>query len=258
MISIPSQKPFRGMQLNRNHPLAKGLVGCWVMNEATGNKVFDLSGNGNDGNIIGADWVANGLDFVAADSDYVSASVSSGWLSYPHTIISLFKTPSSGTQRIVTIANVTSDTIYFALDANVGNDFTYWFRAASGNLIYTAETPAADTVYMMVGVSSAKNNHELYIDGRYKDMSTVNADPLAVDTIGFGVLIRLNPIYSDGEIYSTYIYNRALSPTEIAWLNREPYAMFQREISPGILYYEAAAGGANPHWYYEMLKRRNR
>ena len=35
----------------------KDLVGLWAFDEGTGNKVKDLSGNGNDGTISGAKWV---------------------------------------------------------------------------------------------------------------------------------------------------------------------------------------------------------
>ena len=46
-------KPRLGLRLNHNHPLAQGLVGCWVMNEGGGDKVFDLSGNGKAGTFSG-------------------------------------------------------------------------------------------------------------------------------------------------------------------------------------------------------------
>ncbi len=42
-------KPVLGSQLNLGSHLARGLVGCWLFNEGSGNKVFDLSGNGNTG-----------------------------------------------------------------------------------------------------------------------------------------------------------------------------------------------------------------
>ena len=68
------QKPYIGILPNKNHPLSQGLVCCWANNEGTGGKVFDLSGNDNHGTITGADWVADGLDFIAANSDEVKKS----------------------------------------------------------------------------------------------------------------------------------------------------------------------------------------
>ena len=52
----------------------KDLVGLWAFDEGTGNKVKDLSGNGNDGTISGAKWVdgkfAKALEFNG-DGDQV-------------------------------------------------------------------------------------------------------------------------------------------------------------------------------------------
>ena len=77
-MSYGAVKPYRGTPLNKNHPLARGLAGCWVMNEGTGFKVFDLSGNGNTGTMTGmtnSDWVPGtdgyALDFDGTD-DYIA------------------------------------------------------------------------------------------------------------------------------------------------------------------------------------------
>jgi hypothetical protein len=44
-------KPPLGAKINFAHPLAKGIVGCWLLNEGMGDKVYDLSGNGNTGTL---------------------------------------------------------------------------------------------------------------------------------------------------------------------------------------------------------------
>ena len=53
-----NQKPILGRGINWGDPLARGLVGYWLMNEGVGNKVYDLSGNGRTGTISGALWTA--------------------------------------------------------------------------------------------------------------------------------------------------------------------------------------------------------
>ena len=47
------QKPPLGVQINRAHPLARGLIGCWLFNEGGGDKVYDLSGYCNHGTLNG-------------------------------------------------------------------------------------------------------------------------------------------------------------------------------------------------------------
>ena len=74
---------------------AQGLAGYWPMNEDEGSIIHDLSGNGNDGYIYGAQWVPNNnvtavisAETVWLDKDYdgfaseeVNASLSSGEIS---------------------------------------------------------------------------------------------------------------------------------------------------------------------------------
>ena len=44
-------KPPVGAQIKWGHPLAQGLVGCWLFNEAAGGRAHDLSGRGNHGTL---------------------------------------------------------------------------------------------------------------------------------------------------------------------------------------------------------------
>ena len=42
------QKPPLGSRIDTGHPLAQGLVACWLFNEGGGTLVRDITGNGND------------------------------------------------------------------------------------------------------------------------------------------------------------------------------------------------------------------
>ena len=54
------QKPPRGTQLDFGHPLARGLVGGWTFNEASGGTTNDISGYANKGTLTGgATWVSS-------------------------------------------------------------------------------------------------------------------------------------------------------------------------------------------------------
>ena len=45
-----TSKPPIGSQIDWSHPLAKGLVGCWLMNEGGGNVVNDIARRNNGTN----------------------------------------------------------------------------------------------------------------------------------------------------------------------------------------------------------------
>ena len=51
-------KPPLGTQINRSHPLTKGLVGAWVMNEGGGTLVKDVTGVGGDAALTSVGWNA--------------------------------------------------------------------------------------------------------------------------------------------------------------------------------------------------------
>lgn len=62
-------KPNVGARINFAHPLARGLVGCWLFNEGGGSRVFDLSGRNNQGYFLGSPTrVGDALNLTPTDS----------------------------------------------------------------------------------------------------------------------------------------------------------------------------------------------
>jgi hypothetical protein len=49
-------KPPLGCELDHGHPLARGLVGCWLFNEQNGPTAYDLSPGGNAGTLGAETW----------------------------------------------------------------------------------------------------------------------------------------------------------------------------------------------------------
>src|SRR5687767_11513956 len=45
-------KPLPGIQVNWGHPLANGLIGCWHMNEGSGNRIYDATHKYGHGSLI--------------------------------------------------------------------------------------------------------------------------------------------------------------------------------------------------------------
>ena len=221
------QKPYIGILPNKNHPLSQGLVCCWANNEGTGGKVFDLSGNDNHGTITGADWVADGLDFIAANSDEVKKSTifTSAEYDNGYTIITKIKADAlPATTGILSIQGAVNDgTPNMIIGSNNGNirAFTYG--------TWTAAVPANTGQFYEIAYSYEGNINKkcnLYIDGIYQNSATGAGSQLP----GYGNILWLGNGYNnyyDGTISYIYIYNHALSVDEIAWLYRDPYAMFQ-------------------------------
>ena len=254
MFTSPWQKPFRGMQINKAHPLARGLVGCWVVNEASGDTVFDLSGNGNNGTINGADWVADGLDFVAANSDYVSMPDSSSLdITGALTLSLIYKSSSLSGDDGGLISKSSDSQKYFASVGNKSYEIgilnnVIYFQISNGSSQSNANGSCSswsedgnthNIVATWDGTTNA-NGIKIYVDGvvTYQGTSAITSiQALAsdFDIGGYGQTFNFN-----GNIASARVYNRTLSPDEVAYLHREPYAMIQQPISPASLFYEAA------------------
>ena len=66
-------KPKPGAMINPLHPLARGLVGCWLLNDGSGSSIRDISSKNNHGTLInGPTWTGSkfggGLDFDGTDN----------------------------------------------------------------------------------------------------------------------------------------------------------------------------------------------
>jgi len=98
------------------------------------------------------------------------------------------------------------------------------------------------SISLNTDLSVAVNKNSFYVDGQ--DVG-ISASPGTIGNVTDPVLrIGSAPeagLNYDGLIYYIYCYNRVLSVDEIAWLHREPYAMFEDYINPAVFY--ISAGG---------------
>jgi hypothetical protein len=72
-------KPPRGAILNRTHPLARGLVGCWLFNEWTGNTARDSVSGLIATGVNAPTWDGMGMRFTAASNQYLTLNAISGF-----------------------------------------------------------------------------------------------------------------------------------------------------------------------------------
>ena len=282
MFTSPWQKPARGMQINKAHPLAKGLAGCYIINEATGDKLFDLSGNDNGGTNNGADWVAGGLDFVSGNNDYVNLSrlgnfgskiendfaISIKLKSSQSTNIGLFGGFDTSQNSIFVRLNEAPD----GTDDQLGRIRIYCTPTGSATdaVIGGVNTDSGITDgnihNLFINFKPLSNILEIWIDGVGQAITyTTQTHEGDEDYPNFAQDMYLGALNVDGSIstpmtgtiYNAYIYEGARTESDVAWLNREPYAMFEQPISPASLYYEAPIGVTIPvlmHHYNQMMR----
>lgn len=228
------QKPLIGTQINWGHPLSKGLVGCWLMNEGAGDRIYDLSLNGNDGE-IGVQfpkWIS-GLTGSALDFDGVSDSIS---------------LPSSNV--VFPDNNNWTTDVWFNIQSNTGNgrifaahysavagsaighlsgndDYRFYFRDGDNNVTISVIKTGLGLNTWNFGVATYNGSVlKVYVNGALEFIKTDDFKGYGSFPAEFGAFDG-DQFEFPGLIDSSRIWNRALSPQEVSELYLNPYGMFE-------------------------------
>ena len=234
MILTPKLiKPPLGTPIKKGHPLAKGRVGYWLAYPGT--TALDLSGNGHHANLMGSTHLSPGLfgpafTFNAAlETDYLDCSL--GLIDGDWTV-SLWVNGSDVGASIALIAG-NGDSIKYEQWPDTG----VLGLSNGGDHSFATATPFGRWAHL-VFVRDGTNTH-LYLDG-IRDDTIANVLDLYFDSIG-----RRDPKNDNwfgGQIDNIIVKNYAVTAAEVAWLYREPFAMFERSSSIALLSYAEAAG----------------
>ena len=268
------QKPPLGIRLNPGHPLARGLVGCWLMNEGGGNLVRDLSSNNNNGTITvkatgSYSWVPGGLKLNRSgleDGAYIQLGDNScPRLAITTGNISIFALFKPGLQDATDFGTL------FSCGYDIAGDDEGWmlgscgtggpsaavimdFNSAnnnetdySGNSIWTTDE------WQTFSATRADSTHKMYYNGQSIPYTAtthgVTIPYLATITNYIGHLggdyqrsYGLGYRFVDGTFGCVFIWNRLLSDSDMISLTANPYTMFEPE--PFWLFQSAAGVGA--------------
>ena len=220
MIDILHQKPLLGRQINWAHPLAKGLIRCWLFNEMNGDVIYDLTKQNNLISLNG-EWQ---LDAVEIDE--------TGYLSTP--------TPPFGSQGTISLsaegvvvpagsgkAFVTVDADFQLFRNSVDTSQSFYINGVQG-IFTTPDLYGTGRYNLTVTWDDIRNIRQMFVDG-VKLTNVTSAFSMPSFTSTFYIGNRGDTTRSNGSrYYSCYIYNKVLSDEGIYNLHREPYAMFQQ------------------------------
>ena len=235
----------RNASESANPNLWKGLVGAWMPSfGVTGEKLRDVSGNGNDGTLTNmdaaSDWVGTSkglaLDFDGSN-DYAvipsSKNMNFGFEDFTWSFLTNSNQSQSGTIR--TFGNIVS-TPWSSNDWIVGqssptNFVFYSHNYSSSTAMFSHYLPYNQ--WNRVTIVRRSNEFSLYINDFFPvqhktfsgSLDTNDNRPFYAGTSG---------IFSErwaGKIAAINIYNRALSPTEIKQLYLNPSAPFQKKTT---------------------------
>ncbi len=237
------QQPFRGLQINRTHPLAKNLIGYWVCNDGTGKKVWDYSGNSNQGTLEGTApaWTAGGkgwavnlpgtneridcgngapLDDLGNGSFYISFRMKSADSTVSYDMIF---TKGVSNSNIELAASATSNRLALSLrKVGVGLNLSP----------FSAGTAPFDTNWnhIVLEINRTTDLAFLYMntikDATEIDISSAPADVSNNSNFRWGVRNSSSFPY-EGALADMQIYTGVPTQEIINWLYWEPYALFK-------------------------------
>jgi len=245
---MPLLKPTRGLQINLAHPLARGLVGCYLFNEGGGKKALNVvRPSVSEGTLEGAAaWKSGGEGFCiefAAGSDAVNVAHSSG-LAFDgytdsYTVIIRAKGGSqSGSYRLLEKGGSSPTRYPVSLQTGVAGTSLSGYIYDGTNLPGGSFGVVWDGAWHTLAFVVDNGADYLYL---YKDgivVASVANTVTATTANGFSYYIGNRYLYDRdfiGQISCLFMYNRALSAAAIAHLYRKPFCIFERKVSPGLL-----------------------
>jgi hypothetical protein len=112
------------------------------------------------------------------------------------------------------------------------------YSGSSGGAVQSVTTFAVGDEYWGAFVGYSSTNRSIYVNGKYEANTTTSKNfPASPNTESFARMWGgADASYYAAKFNFVYAYKRALTDAEIAWLYREPFAMFEQVSGIGLLY----------------------
>ena len=232
------------MKLKTNHPLAKGLVCSYLMNEGGGNKVFDASGNQNHGTFTNSiPWARGGIEppgdnehitipkFIDQDGDWTVFFSFIQDVRQPNAQIKQSHFMSmvdggSGTGRSILLIN------------DVGAD-TFKMACYIDGTENESDTVIDVGVPYTCGLTQGGTDFKFFLNGIPDGSFIATATACKEDILIFDRKDGLGTACFDGLCSVFHWYDRQLTEEEMMWLDQDPFGMFESELLPVPLFYDA-------------------
>ena len=239
MIELPwTYKPPYGVKLNRSHPLAQGLVSCYLLNEGGGNTIFDLV-QGDRGLLqSGAPlsqctWSAGGVHFLGANQAGINIPLS-GLNIGSFSIMYFCPTTETGSffDDYLNIVLSGDDRISVTCaDGFIPNSYNLDDHP---NIEELSATTSVELSPSSTCLTFDGSNNKLALNGKIEDTGAATSTT-AIDFVLLGTRDS-SPNRTITAIFSlVFIYNRDLSANEIFALNTNPYQIFEPLFIPSSL-----------------------
>jgi hypothetical protein len=225
--------PYGAAEVDWGHPLARGLLAAWLLNEGGGGP-RDLLGRGdgtpNNGAAYGVGPAGLGLNLVSASSHYVSCGTAVPAISGEGAIAARLSTTTLGDDYHMAISRAGGGAAQdWEVQLDLGSN-KLALAYNGGNHVLGGTALAAGTVYDWAATISTAGTAENFLNGALDNVNgAVSVWPIGAGPIEIGRRSG-SAYYWNGFIYHIYHWDRRLLDSEALWLHDEPYA-FLRSIT---------------------------
>lgn len=239
-IIIPSYwkdtKPPVGSQINWGHPLSQGLVGCWLMNESSGNQIRDLVMN-MVGNFTNTIWKNTSKDTAINCGTAGYITVLRNTIFEPKselTVVQVCRTSvSSGNVDPICKRANNSGNASYVIDFDAASSYKIrWFGYDTGWQIASSDATGYNNgrFHTIIGIHKG-TVLSLNINGKPQsstdNLTLTYTTPNELLIGGYRSGAGTYSGYFNGDILLTYIYRRALFQAECFALHEAPYQFIQ-------------------------------
>ncbi len=239
MIDLLHQKPLLGRQINWAHPLAKGFEFGWLLNEGSGDQIYDvITRLIADKNGTWSQWVPGGLDFPGGADRFFDLGTDPRLDIFgPNQDFSIvFKVrPASQGSTDGLFASGSSSANGIAIVRVLDSwDHFRFFSRGNTETINSSDDSLVGPLDLSLVLSCHRTSQGIW----YKN-GVQSGTPTTISDTASGNWNRGNDTYKigtdrsevntwDGILYYLYIYSRALTALDSLMIHRNPNAMFQQ------------------------------
>ena len=245
---MPLLKPIRAYQIDRSHPLARGLTGCWLLNEATGEMVADCGLGRNNGSFHYATtpplWKpgkrGSCLEF-GTERCIDCGTGKFGWdVTNEVSVVSLVNNSASQANTIFARSAYVRP-VRLHTQATGKSSWRVYTNGTDCLIMSTSQHATDGSEWVHVAGTWRAGDGRLYVNGVLEASESSSTGILTTTDnqfVGIGGTYEDSNYYNclDGRIEYVCVYNRALSAEDVRWLRREPFAMFAESISPAAIH----------------------
>jgi len=244
--------PRIGKRADLQHPLMKGCVGWWPLNDGAGTKAKDLTGTA-DLTSTSPNWGESSIGTVGVFPGSSTASfVASSYVPVSGTgelsVSAWFKTTSGGVGSIVTWGTASAGQV-FELNVEGG---VIWSRNFSGNTA-SGGSGFNDGEWHVVTLTKPGNgttsDMKMFVDGKQLSVTAGGSTTLSFGTsspLEIGDRGYSSSKSFDGEIQNVRAYNRVLSATEILELYTNPWSGLSMPSETRYFFFSSPSPTINP------------